>query len=298
MQKTMPLPAAKLPVTATATVCSPPGSPSPAAPGAASSSPAGSATNSTTAAATGGTATSSASAATAAGASASFPFPVTVGNAWNYKITTGGASGTTINKMTAVTPVATGQQVTMLTTDHVGSVNGSAKDTYLFHTDGSISYPLGSFSPGSGVTVTSNGVVWPPASVIASGKPSQSTLNISIKAAGQTLSTTAHVTVQGAGTATVTVPAGTYQATVVLVTERLSIVASRRASIMARAGRRPGQGTGEHQRGKRHQRGGARRAAVLHQGLSGGGASAKRLSCPWYWRTPRWPPARPASTAG
>jgi len=77
---------------------------------------------------------------------------------------------------------------------------GSAKETYLFHGGGSISYPLGSFSPGSGVTVTSNGVVWPPASVIASGKPSQSTLN------------------------TVTVPAGTYQATVVLVTERLSIV--------------------------------------------------------------------------
>ena len=188
MQKTMPLPDAKSP-----------------------------------AAATGGTAASGTSAA-AAGASVSVPFPVAVGNTWNYKITTDGESGTTINKMTAVMPAAAGQQVTMLTTDHVGSVNGSAKETYLFHADGSIGYPLGSFSPGSGVTVTSNGVVWPPAPVIASGKPSQSTLNISIKAAGQTLSTTAHVTVQGAGTATVTVPAGTYQATVVLVTERLSIV--------------------------------------------------------------------------
>ena len=224
MQKTMPLPAAKLPVTATAAAVLAAGLALAGCGGAASSSPGGSATNSATAAATGGTATSSTSAATAAGASASVPFPVAVGNTWNYKITTGGESGTTVNKMTAVTPVAAGQQVTMLTTDHVGSVNGSAKETYLFHADGSIGYPLGSFSPGSGVTVTSNGVVWPPASVIASGKPSQSTLNISIKAAGQTLSTTAHVTVQGAGTATVTVPAGTYQATVVLVTERLSIV--------------------------------------------------------------------------
>jgi hypothetical protein len=165
-----------------------------------------------------------ASAATPAGASASVPFPVAVGNSWNYQITTGGESGTTTNKMTAVTPVAAGQQVTMLTTDHVGSVNGSATETYLFHTDGSIGYPLGSFSPGSGVTVTSNGVVWPPAAVIASGKPSQSTLNIAIKAAGQNLSTTAYVTVQGDGTASVTVPAGTYQTTVVLVTERLEIV--------------------------------------------------------------------------
>jgi hypothetical protein len=225
MQKPMPLPAAKLPVTATAAAVLAAGlAVAGCGGGAASSSTAGSATNSATAAATGGTATSSTSAATAAGASASVPFPVAVGNTWNYKITTDGESGTAINKMTAVTPVATGQQVTMLTADHVGSVNGSTRETYLFHTDGSISSPLGSFSPGSGVTVTSNGVVWPPASVIAAGKPSQSTLNISIKAAGQTLSTTAHVTVQGAGTATVTVPAGTYQATIVLVTERLSIV--------------------------------------------------------------------------
>jgi hypothetical protein len=239
MQKTMPLPSVKLPS------LKPPSLKLPAAAAAAAvlaaglalagcgsaanSSPGGSAANSATASgpggtATGGTATSGTSAAASAGASASVPFPVGVGNTWNYKITTGGESGTTTNKMTAVTPVAAGQQVTMLTTDHVGSVNGSARETYLFHADGSIGYPLGSFSPGSGVTVTSNGVVWPPASVIASGKPSQSTLNISIKAAGQNLSTTAHVTVQGDGTATVTVPAGTYQTTVVLVTERLEIV--------------------------------------------------------------------------
>jgi hypothetical protein len=224
MQKTMPLPAAKLPAATAAAVLAA-GLALAGCGSAASSSSHGSAASSATAAAAGGTATSGTSAAAAAGGSAaSVPFPVAVGNTWNYKITTGGDSGTTINKMTAVTPVADGQQVTMLTTDHVGSLNASATETYLFHSDGSIGYPLGSFSPGSGVTVTSNGVVWPPASVIASGKPSQSTLNISIKASGQTISTTAHVTVQGAGTATVTVPAGTYQATVVLVTERLSIV--------------------------------------------------------------------------
>jgi hypothetical protein len=218
MQKTLPLPAAKLPaaklpaaklpVAATAAAVLAAGLALAGCASAASSSPGGSA----------------AAAATPAGTSASVPFPVAVGNTWTYRIATGSESGTTVNKMTAVTPVAAGQQVTMVTTDHVGTVNGSARETYLFHADGSIGYPLGSFSPGSGVTVTSNGVVWPPASVIASGKPSQSTLNISIKAAGQAFSTTAHVTVQGAGTATVTVPAGTYQTTVVLVTERLEIV--------------------------------------------------------------------------
>ena len=240
MQKTMPLPAAKSPTVATAAAVLAAGLALAGCGGAASSSPAGSATSSA-APATGGTAASGTSAAAPAGASVSVPFPVAVGNTWNYKITTGGESGTTTNKMTAVTPAAAGQQVTMLTTDHVGSVNGSARETYLFHTDGSISYPLGSFSPGSGVTVTSNGVVWPPASVIASGKPSQSTLNISIKVAGQALSTTAHVTVQGAGTATVTVPAGTYQATVVLVTERLSIVGIT-ASIQVKTWLAPGVG--------------------------------------------------------
>ena len=193
MQKTMPLPAVKLPAPKL-----------PAAATAAAMLAAGLALAGCGSAAS--SATSSTSGGTPAGASASVPFPVAVGNTWNYKITTCSESGTTVNKMTAVTPVPAGQQVTMLTTDHVGSVNGSAKQTYLFHADGSIGYPLGSFSPGSGVTVTSNGIVWPPASVIASGKPSQSTLNISIKAAGQTLSTTAHVTVQGAATATVTVP--------------------------------------------------------------------------------------------
>jgi hypothetical protein len=61
-------------------------------------------------------------------------------------------------------------------------------------------------------------MTWPPA---ATGSSSGET---SHTRTGQTLSTTAHVTVQGAGTATVTVPVGTYQTTVVLVTERLEIV--------------------------------------------------------------------------
>jgi hypothetical protein len=163
MQKTMPKitppPAAKLPVAATAAAVLAAGL-ALAGCGSAASSSGGSAHNSATAAATGGAAASAASAAASAGgSSASVPFPVAVGNTWNYKITTGSDSGTTINKMTAVTPAADGQQVTMLTTDHIGSLNGSATETYLFHTDGSIGYPLGSFSPGSGVTVTSNGVV-------------------------------------------------------------------------------------------------------------------------------------------
>jgi hypothetical protein len=176
-----------------------------------------------------GTATSGASAASTASASASaaasgsLPFPVAMGNTWTYKITSSGESGTTINKMTAVTPAAGGQRVTMATTDHLASVNTSAKETYVFGSDGSIIYPLNQIQPGTGVTVSGNGVVWPPASVLDSGKPSKSNLKLSVKVAGQTISTTAHITVQGAGTQTVTVPAGTYQATVLLMTETVAV---------------------------------------------------------------------------
>lgn len=159
----------------------------------------------------------------AATAAASVPFPVAVGNTWTYKITGNGESGTSVSKMTAVKPVAGGQQVTMTTSDDLGGTRAASTEAYLFHSDGSISYPLGELSPGSGVTMTSTGVVWPPAAVIDSGKPSQSAVRLSIKASGQTITTTAHITVQGAGTATVTVPAGTYQATVVVVTEKLDI---------------------------------------------------------------------------
>lgn len=187
----------------------------------ASSSPSGSGTRTGTASS--GTPTGGSTSAGAA-TTASVPFPIAVGNTWKYNITAASASGTTVNKMTAVTPVPDGQQVTMTTTDHLNGSSPTTTETYVFHSDGSISYPLGTFSPGSGVSVSSNGVVWPPASVIASGKPTQSQLKLTIKAAGQTLSTTANVTVQGEGTATVTVPAGTYQATVVLVTEKIAIV--------------------------------------------------------------------------
>jgi hypothetical protein len=162
-------------------------------------------------------------AATSPGSSASVPFPVAVGDTWTYNTTAGGESGTTVNKMTAVTPVTGGQQVTMTNTDHLAGVNTSSTETYIFHSDGSISYPLGQLSAASGVTVSSGGIVWPPASVIDSGTPTQSDIKLSIKEAGQAISTTAHVTVQGAGTASVTVPAGTYQATVVLITEQISI---------------------------------------------------------------------------
>ncbi len=183
--------------------------------GAGAATPAGTAT---AAAAT----TSSPAAATAS--LMSVPFPVAVGNTWTFKVTTSLGDGTTVSKMSAVVPVSDGQQVTMTSTNDIDGSTTSTSETYVFRPDGSILYPLSQFdSSGSGVTVSGSGIVWPPAATIDSGKPSTSELKLSIDADGQKIATTAHITVQGAGTQTVTVPAGTYQATVVDMTEAISV---------------------------------------------------------------------------
>jgi len=68
---------------------------------------------------------------------------------------------------------------------------------------------------GAKVTIKSGSIVWPPITSIQSGQVRHSTLNIAIAVAGHSLSEKVHVTVRGAGTQSVTVPAGTYRATVV-----------------------------------------------------------------------------------
>jgi hypothetical protein len=181
-----------------------------------------SATTSTTPTSTASAAATSSSPA-AAGSGASVPFPVAVGDTWKYATTAATETGTTINKMTAVVPVASGQQVTVTSTSTLLGVTTNHTFTYVFGSDGSITYPLSQFGSSSGVTLSGSGVLWPPAAVIDSGTPSTSDLKISINESGVKLSTTAHITVQGAGTASVTVPAGTYQATVVNMTIALTV---------------------------------------------------------------------------
>ena len=145
------------------------------------------------------------------------PFPVAVGNTWTYKTT----YGRSINKMTAVTPVSGGQQVTMTTSSTV--LGSASKNTayYVVHSDGSISLPFSQFSTsssGTSVKLISGSLFWPPAAQLASGKPSHSVLKIEFSEGGVTKRVTAHVTMTGAGTQNVTVPAGTYSATVVNMT--------------------------------------------------------------------------------
>jgi hypothetical protein len=78
---------------------------------------------------------------------------------------------------------------------------------YTFYPDGTIGYPV---PPVSGVPVTGIDIRWPDAVGLASGKIYRSTLHIQ---GGD-----ANVTVQGAGMTSVSVPAGTYRASVVTAT--------------------------------------------------------------------------------
>jgi hypothetical protein len=195
------------------------------------------AAGSTTAAATsaaatsGGGSTATASAAATGSASqssvvvsGSLPFPTTVGDTWSYRNSNGTSS---VNKIASATQVSAGQQVTMATafTDNGTTTHDSYE--YIVEPNGQIALPTSQFAPStSGVTfkIISGGVYWPSAAQLASGQPVHTTLTMEFTIAGKTQKITEHITSQGQGTQSVTVPAGTYSASVVNVTESASIM--------------------------------------------------------------------------
>jgi len=184
---------------------------------ASSSSSSSPASSSTTPASSG---SSSSSAATTS--VATLPFPVGVGDTWTYKTT----FGQTVNKMAAVKPVAGGQEVTMATTSTVDGTTTRNTGYYVVHSDGEISLPFSQFDTGSSsasVKLISGGVYWPSAAALAAGQTAHSTIRIEFSESGVTQKVDAHIAVKGAGTQTVTVPAGTYKATVVNMTMSESI---------------------------------------------------------------------------
>jgi hypothetical protein len=164
-------------------------------------------------------------------------FPVAVGNTWVYQVATAGIpGGTATDKITAVVPAAGGDQVTTTHEFHGATV----KETLLFGSNGTISMPLPSLGS-STFKIRSGGIVWPSHAQIVSGQPYNSTVKATVTIAGQAHNVTTHVTVQGAGPATVTVPAGTYHATVIddTLTEKLIGVS---VSIRIRTWLAPGVG--------------------------------------------------------
>jgi len=148
---------------------------------------------------------------------AALQFPVAVGYSWVYSSAAPsvGSTSTITDKVLSVTQVATGHKVAESYTNSLSST--TVRNSYVFHSDGSITLPLNQMSGGT-VSSPTGGIVLPPAAVIASGQPYRYILTIGFKEAGQKLTETAHVTIQGAGTAMVTVPAGTFRATIINMT--------------------------------------------------------------------------------
>ena len=137
----------------------------------------------------------------------SIPFPVAVGNTWVYQTQAGGQSGRTTNRVVGAGPGSAGFRVTVSSTTDIGGSASTVVPVYTFYPDGTVGYPVPSVSgvPGSGSDIR-----WPDAAGLASGKVYHSVLHIQ--------GGNADVTVQGTGTTSISVPAGTYQASVVKTT--------------------------------------------------------------------------------
>jgi hypothetical protein len=196
--------------------CGTPSSTSPAtsnsSPAAATAGQGGSLNASASAAATAAAGSGSAAGSSVA-PSVSIPFPAAVGNTWVYELVSSvnNAHALDTKKVLSLTRVTGGTRVTM--SDTVSSGSDTAIENYLFYDNGQLGFPV---SETHGVTVVSgNGVVWPDAAGLASGRAYHSVLQIRLSS-GQY--ETANVTVQGGGTSSVSVPAGTYRATLVTMT--------------------------------------------------------------------------------
>jgi hypothetical protein len=168
-------------------------------------------------------------------------FPVAVGEKWVYTDHGSfGTSNTTVNTIKAIKPVSGGSLVTMADTSDIAGVRKPTQLTYMFYSDGSISVPFTQLEGGQ-VTIRSGSIVWPSASEIASGQSHSSVLAISIKTDGHRINEKVHVTVKGGGTQSVTVPAGTYQATVVEQTMAETVL-GHRVNTVVRTWLAPGVG--------------------------------------------------------
>jgi hypothetical protein len=137
----------------------------------------------------------------------SIPFPVAVGNTWVYQTQAGGQTGRTTNRVVGAGPGSAGFRVTVSSTTDIGGSASTVVPVYTFYPDGTIGYPVPSVS---GVPGTGSDIRWPDAAGLASGKVYHSVLHIQ--------GGNADVTVQGTGTTSISVPAGTYRASMVKTT--------------------------------------------------------------------------------
>jgi hypothetical protein len=149
--------------------------------------------------------------------SGSLPFPTTPGDTWYYSNSNGTTSE---NKIASATQTAAGQEVRMDTTLKDNGTTTRDHYSYIVQPNGQISLPVSQFGDSSvSVKLVSGGMYWPSSAQLASGQAYHSTMTMEFAIAGKTEKITAHITATGDGTQSVTVPAGTYSATVVSMLE-------------------------------------------------------------------------------
>jgi hypothetical protein len=147
------------------------------------------------------------------------PYPIAVGNTWVYQTTANidGERGIETKRVLSVVPVSGGRRVTMSETNDLDGAKTTNEDVFVFYSNGTIEYPV----VGSEVSVLGSGVLWPSAAGLASGRAFRSVERIKVSPTGP--AQYANVAVQGQGTHAVTVPPGTYQATLVTMTMAVKV---------------------------------------------------------------------------
>ena len=190
------------------------GTPSSTSPEASNSSPAAAASSRDGALNASARAVATADSGSAAGSSPApsspIPFPAAVGNTWVYDVVnnTNHTHATDTKKVLSVQRITGGTRVTM--SDTLSPGPGTTIENYIFYDNGQIGFPV---SVPHGISVVSgNGVVWPDAVGLDSGRAYNSALKVRLSNGEYE---TANVTVQGDGTVPVSVPAGHYQTTLV-----------------------------------------------------------------------------------
>ncbi|HEV2375833.1 MAG TPA: hypothetical protein VGS19_27160 [Streptosporangiaceae bacterium] len=140
---------------------------------------------------------------------ASTVIPAQLGDTWVYAVDSSALGrGTETARISAVTPAAGGQHATLSTSLRLAGAKAALKFAadFTVGADGSVTFRSASFN---GAKVASANANWPSPATLTPGQPRTSTVTEDFLG----FKTTEHVAVTEVGPATVTVPAGTYQAT-------------------------------------------------------------------------------------
>ena len=149
---------------------------------------------------------------------ASTVIPAQLGDTWVYAVNSSVlGKGTETNRISAVRPVAGGQRATLSSSLRLAASKEPFKfaSDFIAGADGSIKFASTSFA---GAKLASANVNWPSPAALTPGRPRTSTVTGSFLG----IKTTERVAVTEVGPATITVPAGSYQATLLeqTVTDR------------------------------------------------------------------------------